>query len=324
MLRPEMTLLPTDEQQVPTARPQVSVIIPNTDSRQIAMILQQLMNQTVDPACIEILVVGSDQPGQVRQNAQVRFIALPDPACASDKRNRGMHEARGDIFLFLDDDCIPAPDLVERHLARHQHGEMVVGGAVLISRQHYWQLADNLSAFHDLLPCTASGARSYLCTANLSVRRSVVMHAGLMEARKNRAEDLEWTVRFRACGYRLYFEPAARVLHNPPRFTPQALWRHWFTDAPDTIRIRLRYAALLRTPYLARFRWSFFWLAPGIAAWATWNTFDHPHIRACYWHTLPLVYLTKLVWCWGAFASFPYEQKGAFCDQTIPRCHYHH
>ncbi len=287
----------------------VSVIIPNTDSQQIDTIVQRLQRQTVDPELIEILVVGSDQPGLVCEDEQVRFVPLPDPACASDKRNCGMQIARGDIFLFLDDDCLPASDLIARHLKRHQQGEQIVGGAVTFAGSHYLQLADNLSAFHDLLPFTSDGERTYLCTSNLSVHRSVVACAGLLEARKNRAEDLDWTVRFRSLGYRLYFDSTALVIHNPARFTARSLWHHWFYDAPATLKIRLRHAQLLRTPCLARFRWSFFCLAPVIAAWSTMKTFAHLRTIVLYWYTLPLVYLTKLVWCWGAFVHFPHEQE---------------
>lgn len=128
-----------------------------------------------------------------------------------------------------------------------------------------------------------------------------------MEARKNRAEDLEWTVRFRMLGYRLYFEPRAVIFHDPPRDTWSAVWGHWTGDAHDTLRVRLRYADLLQTPRLARYRPIFLWGAPLVAAWATARTFGHSDVLRRYWHTLPVVYLTKLAWCWGAFRDFPEE-----------------
>ena len=282
-----------------------SVIIPNTNSLLIRKILCALRDQTVDLSEAEILVVGADEPGLVAEDKLVRFIPTGQSACASDKRNLGMQKARGDIFLFLDDDCIPARDWIERHLNRHERGEQVVGGAVTFGTRNYLQLADNVSAFHDLLPCTTKGLRPYLSTVNLSINRAVVEKAGKMEARKNRAEDLEWTARFRAQGYRLYFEPRAVIFHDPPRNTWPTVWRHWTGDAHDTLRVRLRYAHLLQTPRLARHRSIFLWGAPLVAAWATARTFDHFEILWQYWYTLPLVYLTKVAWCWGAFVNFP-------------------
>lgn len=287
------------------ATPQVSVIIPNTNSALIGTILDRLRLQTAGSALLEILVVGSDQPGLVREDSQVRFIPMTHPTHASDKRNRGMAEARGEIFLFLDDDCLPAHDLVARHLACHLAGEQIVGGAVDFASRPYIQLADNLSAFHDLLPCTPSGSRSYLCTANLSIRRQAALCCGPMESRRSRAEDLDWTLRLRALGYRLFFEPLAVIDHQPARTTLSTVWRHWVDDAPFTLVVRLRHAQQLGTPEMARYRWPYLVLAPLIAAWATARTFSHPHARYYYWHTLPLIYWTKLAWCWGAFSRFP-------------------
>jgi glycosyltransferase involved in cell wall biosynthesis len=293
----------------------LSVIIPNTDSLLMGEILRAFRYQTVDLSAVEVLVVGTDEPKLVVEDELVQFIPTGPSACASDKRNIGMCQARGDILLFLDDDCLPAPDWLERHLDRHRQGEQVVGGAVTFGSRNYLQLADNVSAFHDLLPFTPEGPRPYLSTVNLSVNRAVATEAGKMEARKNRAEDLEWTVRFRALGYRLYFEPRAVIFHDPPRNTWSTVWRHWTGDAQDTLRVRLRYPDLLQTPRLARYRPVFLWGAPLVAAWATARTFGRSEILRRYWHTLPMVYLTKLAWCWGAFKDFSW---GGIAGKSLP------
>jgi glycosyltransferase involved in cell wall biosynthesis len=283
----------------------LSVIIPDSNSPLIRKILGALKRQTIDMSAAEVLVVGTDELGLVVEDELIRFIPADQHTNAAVKRNLGMREAQSEVFLFLDDDCIPATDWVERHLYRHGQGQQVVGGAITFDSRCYLQLADNISAFHDLLPFTPEGSRPYLATANLSVNRAVVEKAGEMERHKNRAEDLDWTVRFRSLGYRLYFDRRAVVFHDSLRLSFSTVWRHWADDAPDTLCVRLRYARLLRTPYLAKHRWAFLWGAPWVAAWATARTFGHPQTVLHYWHTLPLVYLTKLAWCWGAFKHFP-------------------
>jgi GT2 family glycosyltransferase len=283
-----------------------SVIIPDTDSLRIGATLAALREQTADLSAGEVLVVGSDRPGLVRSDELVRLIPTDErESCASDKRNRGMRAAQSEVFLFLDDDCIPRRNWLERHLVRQAAGERVVGGSVELADRTYLQLADNLSAFHFMTPYTRAGYRPYLCTSNLSVHRSVVARAGEMVPQMNRAEDLEWTARFRAFGYELYFDPGAVALHDPQRCSWSSVRRHWLMDAPDTLRVRLRYADLLGTPRLAKYRAMYLWGAPLVAAWATARTFSHPQSLRSYWHTLPLVYLTKLLWCWSAYRSFP-------------------
>jgi cellulose synthase/poly-beta-1,6-N-acetylglucosamine synthase-like glycosyltransferase len=283
-----------------------SVIIPDTDSQRMSEILCALRGQSAYLTAGEILVVGSDRPGLVREDELVRFIPTDfENRFASDKRNLGMQGAKGEIFLFMDDDCIPQPDWIERHLARHAGGERIVGGAVELGNRNYLQLADNISAFHFMTPYAEAGYRSYLCTTNLSVHRSVVEKVGEMEAHKNRADDLEWTARFRLSGYQLYFDPEAIVYHDPQRCSFEAVWRHWWEDAPDTLRVRLMYADLLGTPRLAGKRGMFMWASPLVAAWATAKAFSNRRNLRAYGHTIPLVYLTKLVWCWSAFCNFP-------------------
>jgi hypothetical protein len=184
-----------------------------------------------------------------------------------------------------------------------------MGGSVTFDRDNYWRLADNVSAFHDLLPYTSAGPRPYLATANLSVHRSVIDRAGLLEPGLTRAHDLEWTVRFRKLGFTLYFEPNAVVTHVPPRTTPKLLWQHWVNDAHDTLSVRLRYASELHTPGMARHRWAFLAAAPAIAGWATLRTYQHFYTRRLYWQVILPVYFTKLAWCWGALSRFPKQKR---------------
>lgn len=282
----------------------VSIIIPTHHSPTIYQVCQALHAQTADLTAVEVLILGDDDPAAIVSDDLIRFIHLSPEYNAAVKRNIGMSQAQGDIFLFLDSDCIPEPDWLSVHLQSHAAGHEIVGGAVTFATDNYFQLADNVSAFHDLLPFTAVGPRDYLATANLSLRREVVETVGPMPT-PPRAHDLEWTVRFRQYGYTLHFEPQALVHHQPPRHNWATVYPHWANDAHDTLAVRLRYADMLHTPRLAAYRASYLWGAPLVAAWATAKTFRHPQSWCRYAHTLPLVYLTKLAWCWGAYWDFP-------------------
>jgi glycosyltransferase involved in cell wall biosynthesis len=282
-----------------------SIIIPNMNSRLIGPILRRLQRQIPDAAQLEILVVGIDEPRLVSEDHLVRFIRTHRCASAAVNRNIGIQTARGEILMFLDDDCVPAYDWVERHLAQHREGKQIVGGSVTFGSDHYLQLADNVSAFHDFLPFLRAGTREYLLAGNLSVDRSVIDRAGPLDERLRRAEDLEWTARFRLLGYVLHFDPRALVYHDPARFSFPDVWRHWSTDAHDTLSVRLHYKRVLRTAWLARYRWLFVWAFPLVAAWATARSFGHHRTLWHYWHTLPMVYVTKVAWCLGAAWHFP-------------------
>ncbi len=289
----------------------VSVIIPAARTARLSQILDALARQQAETTVCQTWIVCNegDQDCIPQPDQNVHLLPVPAATKAPARRNAGMAAAHGDIFLFLDDDCVPATDLIQRHLHWQQRGWPVVGGAVTFPSSPYLQLADNVSAFHDLLPFTTAGLRPYLVTANMSVHRRVVEDVGPMRPDLARADDLEWTARFRAHGYPLYFDPQAVVLHLPPRHTWHAIWQHWADDAPDTVRVRLTWPAMLRTPSLAFYRPSFLWGMPFIAMWATRHTFNHRQTWQQYWHTLPIVYLTKLIWCLSAYRHYPTGER---------------
>lgn len=288
---------------------QASVLIPTLNYPRVKDVCEAVLAQTGNSFLIEILVVGVDDRRLVPEHPLIRLVATPRAWNAAQKRNLAMKEAQGSIFCFLDADCIPDSNWLMTLLRHHETGRKVVGGAVYFGNRPYLQCADNISAFHDLLPHTSAGHRPYLATANLSVHKSVPAEIGMLPTHLDRAHDLAWTAEMRRHGYRLYFEPAARVKHVPPRHTATEIWSHWIQDAPDTLAVRLEYATELGTPTLARQRWPFLWLSLLIAAWSTLKTFHHRQALLRFGHTLPAVYLTKLAWCWSAHQSHPNRQE---------------
>ncbi len=288
----------------------VSIIIPNRSSPIIDQVCSALHKQTYDLAHTEVIIVGTDDLSLVRCDHLIRFIPTWPAANAAINRNIGLQNAEGDILVFLDSDCIPHPDWLSIHIARHNSGEEVVGGGFTFGNSNCWQTADNISAFHEWLPFATAGPRPYLPAANLSVQRKIANSAGPMLPFLDRAQDLEWTIRLRRLGYSLYLEPRALVTHNPARTNFAAVWQHWFVNAKYTLWVRWTYRALLKTPRFACYRILYLLCAPIIALWATMNTFKQVETRQKYLATLPLVYLTKLIWCLGAFMNFP-DLEGA-------------
>ena len=140
----------------------ISVIVPNTNSPCIGRILEALRNQTLVGTDFEILVIGEDAPGLVTEDARTRSIPTASGTFASDKRNLGMREAEGDIFLFLDDDCTPAHNLLEQHFHQHHQGYPIVGGAVTFCSRSY-SLADNVSPFSTICCLSRRLAFDHIC-----------------------------------------------------------------------------------------------------------------------------------------------------------------
>ena len=221
----------------------ISIIIPNLHSPLIGQVIQSVVGQTERSAIREVIVVGQDRYGLVP--ADSRFIPTPRPISPAAARNLGARLAGGEYLLFLDADCIAAPDLVERILARHRQGHAVVGGAVVPESGSYWTLCDNLLVFAPFLTTAGLGARLYLPSHTISIARGVFAElGGFDESFAPTGEDMDLSLRLRARGYGLFFEPAASVAHRPLRISAGAIFNHLRSFGQGYYRLQKRHATL--------------------------------------------------------------------------------
>lgn len=230
---------------------QVSIVIPNLHSPLIGDVVAALRRQTLASAIREIIVVGMDRFNLVSPNVQ--FIATPQPVAPAIARNTGARAAQGQLLLFLDADCIAAPDLIEQLIARHAAGQPVIGGAMQIETDSYWVLCDNLLSFTDTLASASAGERAYLPSFCLAVERELFEQAGGFDERFAGAagEDIDLSMRLRGLGYSLQFEPALRVAHRPQRASARAVWQHQRGYGQMYYWVACEYPELLSSP-LAR------------------------------------------------------------------------
>ncbi|MFZ1755262.1 MAG: glycosyltransferase [Caldilineaceae bacterium] len=283
--------------------PLISVIVPTLNSPLIDRTVTALRAQSLNPAHVEILVVGVDEAGLVQPDNRVRLLAEGGRASAAENRNRGMAAAKGDIFCFTDADCVPAPDWLEQITAPYASPQVsVVGGGVIFDRANYWSLCDNLSWFYQFLSSSPSGLRPHLPSLNLSIRRGVYESVGGMSTRYPLAagEDTEWTERMRSAGYDLHFQPNARVTHMDRRTSPRALWRHGYRYGQYSPKIGRpggkRQPRTGPEALLPRRWWQMLLLSPLFASLATARSLRSHRV----WQAAPGIWLSKLAWCAGS------------------------
>jgi glycosyltransferase involved in cell wall biosynthesis len=226
-------------------RLRVSVVIPSLNSPMIDRVLDALRCQTVAP--LEVLVVGLDRLGLVREDALVRLLSTGLPVSPARARNLGAQAARGEVICYTDADCIARPDWIARLLERHCDGAQVVGGGVAVDRDDYWRLCDNVVAFTPFLASSAPGPRPYLPSLNLSIRRTLLEEFGGFDERFPFAsgEDTDLSFRLRRAGHTLWFDPRAAVLHQHMRASPGDLWRHLYMFGKTYMEIYPRYPDIL-------------------------------------------------------------------------------
>ena len=291
----------------------ISVVIPSLNSPLIDQVVRAIERQTAAGQIVETIVVGQDRHGRVPPG--VRFVATPRPISAAAARNLGARLASGAYLLFLDSDCIAAPDLAERLLERHRSGCRLVGGSVAVEPGPYWVRCDNLLVFAPFLAAGDAGLRGWLPSLNLSVERALFERSGGFDERFPGAagEDVDLCLRLRCMGAEPFFEPRAVVSHRPARATAGAVWAHLRGFGRAQIALQRGHggqAAPRLNLGLARWSWLIMAGAPLLALWDVLGLYRSMPARARRWELLPGLVWGKLAWYWGVVEALMVYQKG--------------
>jgi cellulose synthase/poly-beta-1,6-N-acetylglucosamine synthase-like glycosyltransferase len=198
--------------------PRVSVVIPAYNAADtLPACLAALRRQTVplDPAEIVVVDDGSeDGTAAIPDAFGVRLIRQHHENQAT-ARNRGAWASRGEIVLFTDADCEPAPDWVERMLAPFADPEVAgvkgryrtkqTGLVPRFIQQEFEQKYEQLRRAKTL---------DFIDGYAAAYRREPFTALGGFDPRYPPVEDIELSFRAARRGYRLAFAADAVVYHR--------------------------------------------------------------------------------------------------------------
>lgn len=166
---------------------------------------------------------GSPQPAGALTGASnpcplglITLIRQPRQGAAV-ARNAGACLAGSDFVLFLDADCVPADDWVERMIqALQQDGVAGVGGVVRSRQQGL--IPRFIQAEYDMRyeRIARRPYTDFLSSGTAGYRRQVFAAVGGFAAELGGAEDTDLSFRLCEAGYRLVLEPEAVVYHPHP------------------------------------------------------------------------------------------------------------
>jgi hypothetical protein len=209
--------------------PEAAIIIPHyNDVTRLARGLGALLPQMT--AAVELIVVdnaSTDSLAAVRTAYPDLRIVTEARKGAANARNRGVAETTAPLLLFIDSDCLAAPDWVAVALGTlGRTGADLVGGQVGVFDETPpprtgAQAFETVFAFDFQ---TYIEKKGFSGSGNLVTRRDVFAATGPFI--HGLSEDLDWCRRATAKGFRLAYDGGLRVGH-PSRTDWPALKAKW-------------------------------------------------------------------------------------------------
>jgi glycosyltransferase involved in cell wall biosynthesis len=203
-----------------SGRPTVSVISPAHDNAgEVARFLEAIQRQNVAPESFEVIVCDDhstdDTAAVVERSGWAKLVRIDGAARGSYvARNAGIEAARGDVFAFVDSDCVPREDWIERGLAA-----LAATGADIVAGHLDVPLGDR-PALGTLFEAARYynqeryAREGYAAGGNLWTRRSTVQRFGAFNDRLTTGGDNEFGRRVSAGGGVVVYGPDVVVRHD--------------------------------------------------------------------------------------------------------------
>jgi len=207
-----------------------SVIVPaHNASETIEACLKALLHQTVPRSDYEIIVIDDGATDRTREviegYATVRLFSQPNrgPAAA---RNLGVSQAKGELVLFTDADCVPMNNWIEALTEPFADPEIAgakgtyrTGQKELMARFvqiEYESKYDKMSKdrYIDFVDTYSAAYRKAIFANNRGFDPLFPIASG---------EDVEFSYRLAREGHKMVFVPGAVVYHRHV----DSVWRYW-------------------------------------------------------------------------------------------------
>jgi glycosyltransferase involved in cell wall biosynthesis len=213
-------------------RPFFSVVVPTYNRLgRLRHVITALEQQAYPADAYEVIVVSDGSTDGTNAYLEAHRSRMPllwlaqanrGPAAA---RNAGIQKAVGEFIVFIDDDVVAEPQLLEEHARSHREAgrDVVVLGPLLTPEGFEmapwvrWEQEMLMKQYKALLRGDWPATARQFYTGNASLRRSHILAAGGFDEGFRRAEDVELAYRLANNGLEFVFNIQSVGMHFADR-----------------------------------------------------------------------------------------------------------
>ena len=192
-----------------------SIVIPSGRPDRVFHTVEGLRRQSMDRAQYEIIIVTPEPENmQELKAAGVRIIGVERLYAPGKMRNIGASVASGEILFFIDDDCIPPPNWLERLMATLKGKKNIgaVGCRVVGLDGSFWSRCADYALFasyqyHKRIVCN-------LGSAAIGVRREAFEDVHGFDEELLASEDWDFSLKLKEKNWICLFDPSVEVKHD--------------------------------------------------------------------------------------------------------------
>lgn len=191
----------------------ISVIIPAyNEEDNIAKCLASIKSQEYVDADIEIILVDNGSTDNTVMVAE-RFnidIYIKENVNVSEMRNYGANKAKGEIFAFIDADCIASPDWISNAIfTMNKYCADAVGSFHDIPENYGW-----VSKISELIQGKKRGTNiNYIPSGNFIVKKIAFNSANGFDNKLETNEDVDICYRLRNLGKKILIDSSIKCIH---------------------------------------------------------------------------------------------------------------
>lgn len=218
------------------ARPFVSVVVPAYNAAAaLPGCLAALQAQSYPRERYEVIVVddaSTDNSAEIAAAAGALVVAEGKRG-KSGVRNLGAQRAQGEIVLFTDSDCEPAPTWIETMVVPFQRDPEVVGvkGAYLSRQREPLARFTQVEVEERYDRMARQETIDFIDTYAAGYRRDVFLAYGGFDETLPEVEDQDLSFRLARAGKKMLFVPGARVYHRHATSVRRYFWRKFAIGA---------------------------------------------------------------------------------------------